>query len=100
VSALTGLDNDLHVEYRFDVTDNVELGVFYYMANAETIDIESSFRQVDGTPTDDRLTAMLGGDAVAVATADALLRGVCEGVAKQYEWTDMQSYGLVCRISF
>jgi len=100
VTAIAGVDNDLHIEYRFNVTNNVELGLFYYLMNAEKIDIESSFRQVDGTLPDRRLTAMLGGVAVAAATADALLRGVCENVAKQYEWTDASSYGLMCRISF
>jgi len=100
VTGVAGVDNDLHIEYRFNVTDNVELGLFYYLMNAEKIDIESSFRQMDGTPTDDQLTAMFGGGAVGAATADALLRGVCENVAKQYEWTDITSYGLMCRISF
>ena len=104
VAAVSGVDNDLHVEYRFDVTDNVELGIFYYMMNAETIDLTSSLGQVDGTATDTRLTTMLtaqlGDPAVAAATADALLNGVIENVAKNYEWTDMQSYGLFCKISF
>ena len=100
VAALSGVDNDLHVEYRLNVTRDVEVGLFYYMMNSQEIDLNSSFRQMNGSLTDQRLTAMLGGDAAAAAQADALLRGVSENVAKNFEWTDMQSYGLFCRISF
>ncbi len=103
VAAVSGVDNDLHVEYRFDVTDNVELGLFYYMMNAQTdntMSAEYIFSQLDGTATNTRLTAITGSEAAA----DLLLNGVAtnysNALKQTYEWTDMKSYGLFCKISF
>lgn len=96
VAGVAGIDNDLHIEYKFDVTENVQLGLFYYHMNAERIDIRSSINQMKGTATDQRLTAMLGSDALATA----VFQGISENVASQFEWTDMNSYGLFCKIHF
>ena len=61
---------------------------------AEKIDIESSIRQMENSATGQRLTAMAG-----AAAAHDIFEGISEAVAQQYEWTDQQSYGLMCRIS-
>ncbi len=100
VSGLAGIDNDLHIEYRFNVTDQIELGIFYYKINSRSIDLTSSYAQIDGTPTDTRLTTILGGDAAAEATSDALLNGVAQEFAKEFEITDCHSYGIFCKVSF
>lgn len=102
VAGVAGIDNDLHLEYKFDITDNVQLGLFYFRMDSQQIDTESSFRQMDGSLTDQRLTAILAGSGNPApdATADALLRGVAENVAQQFEWTDMESYGLFCNVQF
>ncbi len=102
VSALAGVDDDLHIEYKLDITKNIQVGLFYYKTNTRTLNPAESFKKVDGTATNTRLTTMLtgAGDPTPEASADALLTGVAAAVAKQFEWTDSQSYGLLCKVSF
>ncbi len=108
VAGVAGVDHDLHLEYKFDVIENVQLGLFYYRMDSQKIDTGSSFRQLDGSLTDQRLTAMLIGygysDVAAATAADQILQGAASAVEEQltpqFEWTDMESYGLFCKVTF
>ncbi len=108
--ALAGLDTTLQVEYSMNVTKNVKLGIFYNSEKSqadESIKKENILSQLSGTQQGlvQLLTAV--SDPAPAATAAFIVDNVAGGVATNLEalaanteWTDTNSFGLFCNISF
>ncbi len=104
VTPVAGIDNDLHVEYKFKLTDRIEMGLFYYSMSAETISASEianeAFSQLDGSATDQRLTLMTGSSAAADQILQGYSQAVGENLAQTWEWTDQESFGIFFNILF
>jgi len=104
VAPLAGIDSDIHIQYKFKLSKNVEIGAYFYQYFVNDIsasEIASKvFSQLDGSDTNTQLTAMVGSDAAADQILQGYSNAVGANLKQNWEWTDTQTYGIVLNILF